>query len=204
MKDFKPMTAEKARDLLKNKYNWDVLKMATELCISIPRLTSILQCGNPDVTEHGLKTSYDVCFTPVVNVERVTKNPETPTKEEINEIIKDAIIKVKSDIDDKISARNIEFIRTYCPCGSGSKSRTYIYGNENTVDPEILFELTINTYRELYPGIVSEHAVAFGQIYEHARTLTEKYKNTDWSQEDFWDAMDTEAAAILIKKRKAK
>jgi len=202
MKDLKPMTAEKARKLLENEYNWDVLKMAAELCISVRELSNTLQRGDASKAEHRLKAHYDVCFTPMVSVEIATGNPESPTEEEIDKIIEAAAEKLKSDIGDKISLENVEFIRTYDPDGDGSQNRKYICGNENTVDPEILFEMAVHTYPELYPGIIGEHSVTFAQIYELAKTLTEKYKNTDWSQEDFRDTMDTEAAAFIIKKHK--
>lgn len=195
------MSADEIRDLLANEYNWDVEEMARDHRMTVHDITGLLQCGGSAGKEEALekkkttKASYDVIFTPMVNVEVEVMDPENPTELEFDAIAREAFRKVCENADEKLSAENISVVRLYRePNGRNH----FVFGcpDYSHIDPEILLELTHLTYQKLYEMLQNGVEVSH-LIRNAARELTEKHKNTDWQETDFWLTMEVEATLFL-------
>lgn len=198
------MTAEEIRATLANDYNFDVEAMAKDHRLPVATVTHLLQKGGAALREEkkptGQEATYDVAFAPMVNVRIRVEDPLNPTEAEQEEILRLAKQAVADNFDEKLGAENASLIRLWS-VGGKEVPRHYVFGNPGyDIDPEIVLELSQLLYPDLYKeeqdGIEVSHL-----IRDLARELTEKYKNTDWEEGDFWLTMEQEADDFL-KKRK--
>ena len=203
------MSPDEIRDLLANEYNWDIEEMARDHRMTVHDITGLLQCGgegwqkkNASQAPVNPRASYDVAFTPMVNVEFTPQDPCNLTEKEMDEVISLAVMSVADNFGENISAENLSMIRLYKVDSDepGTERNHYIVGNPeyDPIDPEILVEVTKNLYECLYDenpdGILTSHT-----LIELARKLTEKYRHTDWrdGEHDFWITMEEETEAFL-------
>lgn len=194
---------ETIREILTNIYCWDIEQMAKNYGLTIHELKNALQNGytpeNGNGTPKTLAT-YDVLFTPMVNVEAHVADPENPTEEEMDAILVKAYQALCDNAEEKLSAENVSMIRLYRVKGDKEWTQRdhYIFGSpEFNIDPEILVELTQLTYETLY-HLWNNGVEVSRTIRKHAAELTAKYVNTDWHNgKDFWLTMETEADKII-------
>ena len=195
------MTAEEVRRHLADDYNYDVEAMARNHRLDVHTVTLLLQKGGGALREgktpSGTEASYDVAFAPMINVKLRVADPLDPTEEEQDEILALAKEAIAEAFNEKLGPENASIIRLYSVDGKKVPNQ-YVLGLPETdgIDPEILFELTINTAKELDEAY-NDHSAVWSYIRYEALRLTEKYKNTDWREKDFWLTMEEESDAFL-------
>ena len=197
------MTAEEVRRHLADDYNYDVEAMAKDHRLDVHTVTLLLQKGGGALREgktpSGTEASYDVAFAPMINVKLRVADPLNPTGEEQIEILALAKDAIADAFNEKLGPENASIIRLYSVDGKKVPNH-YVLGLPETdgIDPEILFELTINTANKLDEAY-NDHSAVWSYIRYEALRLTEKYKNTDWREKDFWLTMEEESDAFLRK-----
>ena len=72
-----------------------------------------------------------------------------------------------------------------------------LHGSLN-IDPEVVFQLTSDTYSSFNDAGVST-SLRWHRIRDAAEFLTSKYEHTDWDEEDFWLLMEEEAQKLIDK-----
>lgn len=208
MKRLSLMSPDEIRDLLAEQYLWDVENMANDHRISIHELTGLLQCGgdawrkkNAAPEPEQLKSaSFDVVFSPMVNVRACVKDPRNLTEAEQDRLIELARNAVSEQFNEIISCENLSMIRLYDEEGKEEPQYHYIVGEPeyDAIDPEILVEVTNNIYEHVY-HVEEDGVVVSRMIVDFARKLTVKYRNTDWldGEHDFWLTMEEECDRFL-------
>lgn len=206
MKKITSMTADEVRDLLFSEYNWDVEKMALDNGLTIHEVTVLLQCGgdNAEKKAEAVRATFDVAFNPMTSIELFVADPHNLTEDEIRRIVDLAAINMKTYAGEKFSTENLQFIRTYSVDGKEEKKPMLVFGNTHDIgiDPEILFELAIIAYKDMY-ALNNDHAEVRESIFDRAAELTERYKNTDWDSNDFWETMEKDADILVDEWKKS-
>ena len=206
------MSPDEIRDLLADEYNWDIEEMARDHRITVHDITGLLQCGGEGWQKKNApqapvkpRASYNVAFAPMVNVQFTPEDPCNLTEKEMDEVISLAVISVADNFGEKISAENLSMIRLYKMDGDepGTERNHYIFTTESAPDPQILVEVTDNLYKMLYDEN-QDFNLTSQTIIEFARNLTEKYRNTDWRDEehDFWFTIEQECFEYMKKQGK--
>ena len=198
---------EEIRQELINEWGWNIKNMANNYKRSTDEMLTLLQNGGEEYQKNQgrkksnelVKATYDVTFSPITNVEVEVANPSKPTEAEMETIISRAIEKIMANPDDYINEENLQFVRPYSINGKPVDKPKPL--EPESVDPEILVELTMLAYKELY-AIHNDGVWVSTTIQERAWKLTKKYWNTDWDEKDFWLTMEEEAEALVEAKRK--
>lgn len=209
MKGISLRSPEEIRRELQEEFNWDIEEMARNYSRSVPDMLRLIRCGgdkwkgNTNIQKDTrIRASYDVMFSPMVNVKVEVKDPENPTDEEYEAIVEKAFREVCDNAGEKLSSENVSMVCLYDVDGDpdGTRRDHYVTGGPEyePIDPEILLELTQLTYGKLYEKNPDGVDVS-SAIRSRARQLTEKYKNTDWNNEghDFWLTMEQESEDFL-------
>lgn len=195
------------RQELMNEWNWNIKDMARNYKRSTDEMLALLQSGGEEYQKNqGLKNpnklvkaTYDVTFCPMTNVEVEVANPSKPTEAEMETIVSQAIEKIMANPDDYITEEKLRFVK---PCSINGKPVDKPKPlKPQGMDLEILVEITMLTYKELY-AIWNDGVWVSNTIQIYAWRLTEKYWNTDWDEKDFWLTMEEEAEALVEAKRK--
>lgn len=198
---------EEIRQELMNEWNWNIKDMARNYKRSTDEMLVLLQSGGEEYQKNQgqkksnelVKATYDVTFCPMTNVEVEVANPSKPTETEMETIISQAIEKIMANPDDYITEENLQFVKPYSINGKPHDNPKPL--EPEGVDPEILVELTMLTYKELY-AIHNDGVWVSTTIQERAWKVTKKYWNTDWNEKDFWLTMEEEAETLLAEERK--
>ena len=194
-------TPEEIRKELIEEFDWDVAEMARNYGRTVDEMTVLLQKGGEKVRRSDKKktpTSFDIVFTPMVNVKAVVANPAHPTYEELEAIVAKAKQAVIGNIDEKISMENVLSVSIY---RENEKPFFVCGGREYPTDPQILLELTVNAYQKLY-DLTGDHDYVSSVLRGRATLLTEKYMNADWAggndrDKDFWLNMEEESTQLV-------
>ena len=198
---------EEIRQELVNEWNWNIKNMARNYKRSTDEMLTLLQNGGEKYQKnHGqkksnelIKATYDVAFCPITNVEVEVANPSKPTETEMETIISQAIEKIMANPDDYINEENLQSVTPYSINGKPVDKPKPL--EPKSVDPEILVELTMLAYKELY-AINNDGVWVSTTIQKCAWKLTKKYWNTDWDEKDFWLTMEEEAKAFVEEQRR--
>lgn len=198
---------EEIRQELINEWNWNIKDMACNYNRSTDEMLALLQNGGEAYQKNQgrkksnelVKAAYDVNFGSTTNVEVKVTNPAKPTEAEMETIISQAIEKIMANPDDYINKENLRFVKPYSINGKPVNKPKPL--KPIGMDLEILVELTMLTYNELY-ALFSDGVWVNNTIQIHAWRLTMKYWNTDWDEKDFWLTMEEEAKAFVEEQRR--
>lgn len=198
---------EEIRQELINEWGWNIKDMARNYKRSTDEMLALLQNGGEEYQKNQdqknsnelVKATYDVAFCPMTNVEVEVANPIKPTEAEMETIISKAIEKIMTNPDDYINEENLQSVTPYSVNGKPVDNPKPL--EPESVDPEILVELTALTYKELY-DLHNNGVMVFNVIHHQAELLTKKYWDTDWDEKDFWLTMEEEADALLTTQQK--
>lgn len=145
----------------------------------------------------GIEATYDVIFSPMVNVKIRVRDPLNPTEAEQEKILELAKEKIADSFDEKLGRENASMIRLYT-VDRKKVPRHHVFGNpEHDIDPEIVLELTHLLHNVLYEK-EQDGVLVSRLILDLARELSERHKNTDWEETDFWLTMEREAETFLV------
>ena len=197
---------EEIRQELINEWGWNIKNMAHNYKRSTDEMLALLQNGGEEYQKNQdqknsnnlVKATYDVTFCPMTNVEVEVANPAKPTEAEMETIISQAIEKIMANPDDYINEENLQSVKPYSINGKPLDNPKPL--EPESVDPEILVELTTLAYKELY-AIHNDGVWVSTTIQKHAWKLTKKYWNTDWNEKDFWLTMEEEAEGLITDER---
>lgn len=113
---------EMIRKELEEEFDGDVKAMADNYLRTKKQMLDLLKNGGEEYRKtatpppNGLvRASFDVGFTPMVNVTFDVADPGNLTEEEEERIIALAVEKVRQNFEEKISGENIDFIKEYKP-----------------------------------------------------------------------------------------
>lgn len=198
---------EEIRQELINEWGWNIKNMAHNYKRSTDEMLALLQNGGEEYQKNQdqknsnnlVKATYDVTFCPMTNVEVKVANPAKPTEAEMETIISQAIEKIMANPDDYINEENLQSVKPYSINGKPLDNTKPL--EPESVDPEILVELTALAYKELY-DLHNNGVMVFNVIHHQAELLTKKYWDTDWDEKDFWLTMEEEADALLTTQQK--
>lgn len=198
---------EEIRQELINEWGWNIKDMARNYKRSTDEMLALLQNGGEEYQKNQsrknpnelVKATYDVTFSPMTNVEVEVANPSKPTEAEMATIISQAIEKIMANPDDYINEENLRSVKPYSISGKPLDNPKPL--EPESVDPEILVELTMLAYKELY-AIHNDGVWVSTTIQERAWKLTKKYWDTDWNEKDFWLTMEEEAKAFVEEQRR--
>lgn len=198
---------EEIRQELINEWGWNIKNMAHNYKRSTDEMLALLQNGGEEYQKNQgrknpnelVKATYDVTFCPMANVEVKVANPAKPTDAEMETIINQAIEKIMANPDDYITEEKLRFVKPYSINGKPVDKPKPL--KPQGMDLEILVELTMLTYKELY-AIYNNGVWVSNTIQIYAWRLTEKYWNTDWDEKDFWLTMEEEAKAFVEEQRR--
>ena len=141
VKKLSEMSAREVRDLLAEKYAWDLEALARDHRIGLQEAAALLRNGGGELEktpDTPAVASYDVLFVPMVNVKVAVANPENPTETEIESIIDAAVEEVAKQFYEKVNTENLQFVRLYQKDATKPDAleyNLYVEGAPLVVDP---------------------------------------------------------------------
>lgn len=141
VKKLSEMSALEVRDLLAEKYAWDLEALAGDHRLGLQEAAALLRNGGGELAktqDTPAVASYDVLFVPMVNVKVSVANPENPTETETEAIIDAAVEEVAKQFYEKVSTENLQFVRLYKKDATkpdAPECNLYIEGAPLVVDP---------------------------------------------------------------------
>ena len=141
VKKLSEMSAREVRDLLAEKYAWDLEALARDHRIGLQEAAALRRYGGGELEktpDTPAVASYDVLFVPMVNVKVAVANPENPTETEIESIIDAAVEEVAKQFYEKINTENLQFVRLYQKDATkpdAPEYNLYVEGAPLVVDP---------------------------------------------------------------------
>ena len=201
MKGISYRSPEEIREELIREFNWNIEKMAADYGRSVAEMALLLQNGGKNYRKK-VKASYQLTFCPMTCVTVEVKDPHNIDDKELETIVNTAAEKIRKDFFEKIGMENLDSIKLYAIDGTlVPPDQPASESDCGGIDPEILVELSALAYQQLY-AIRNEGTWVNETIRSYAKELTEKHRDTNWDQTDFWITMEEEAEKLIESVRK--